>query len=113
MKIAISSTTQNIEDKIDETFGRCQYFIMAEIEDGQIKETKSIKNESNDQTSGAGVAMAQLMAEQKVEAVISGNIGPRALDVLKQFNIKAYLGSGTVKDAVQNLIDNKLEEIKQ
>lgn len=113
MKIAISSTTQNIDDKIDETFGRCPYFIIAEIDDDKIKKTKAIKNESTDKPSGVGISSAQLVAEQKVEAVITGNVGPRAFDVLNQFKIKIYAGKGTVKEVIQNFIDNKLEEIKK
>ncbi len=113
MKIAISSTTQNIDDKIDETFGRCPYFIIAEIEDGKIEKTEAIQNKSTDQTSGAGISSAQLVAEEKVEAIITGNVGPRAFDILSQFNIKIYAGSGVVREAVQNFINNKLEEIKK
>ena len=112
MKIAISSTTQNIDDKVHETFGRCPYFIIAEIKDGKIEKTQAIKNESIDQTSGAGISSAQLVAEQKAEVVITGNVGPRAFDVLNQFKIKMYVGKGIVKEVVQNFIDNKLKEIK-
>jgi predicted Fe-Mo cluster-binding NifX family protein len=113
MKIAISSKTQNIDDQIDETFGRCPYFIISEIEDNKIKATEAIKNESIDQTSGAGISSAQLVADKKVEAVITGNVGPRALDVLNQFKIKIYVSKGSIKEAIQNFIDNKLEEIKK
>ncbi|MFH1456555.1 MAG: NifB/NifX family molybdenum-iron cluster-binding protein [Patescibacteria group bacterium] len=112
MKIAISSTTQNIDDKIDETFGRCPYFIIAEIENGKIEKSEAIKNESIEQTSGAGISAAQLVVDKKVEAVITGNVGPRAFDVLNQFKIKVYTGKGVVKEAIQDCIDNKLEEIK-
>jgi len=113
MKIAISSTTQNIEDEIDKTFGRCQYFIIAEIENGKIIKTEAIKNENIEQVTGAGISSAQLIAEQKVEAVVTDNVGPRAFDVLKQFEIKIYEGKGAVKEAIQGFIDNKLKEIKK
>ena len=113
MKIAISSTTQNIDGKIDEVFGRCPYFIIAEIEDGKIGEVEAIKNESTDQASGAGISAAQLVAEKKASVVITGNIGPRALDVLNQFNILIYSGSGTVKKVLQDFIDKKLDKIEK
>ncbi|MCK5491214.1 MAG: NifB/NifX family molybdenum-iron cluster-binding protein [Candidatus Pacebacteria bacterium] len=113
MKIAISSTTQNIEDKIDETFGRCQYFIIAEVDNGKIIKTEAIKNENVDQATGAGISSVQLIAKQKVEAVVTGNVGPRAFDVLNQFEIKIYEGKGTVKEAIQDFIDNKLNLIKK
>ena len=113
MKIAISSTTQNIDGKIDEVFGRCPYFIIAEVKDDKIGEVEAVKNESTDQASGAGISAAQLVAEKKVDAVITVNVGPRALDVLSQFNILVYTGSGTVNQALQDFIDKKLNKIEK
>ena len=111
MKIAISSTNENIESDVSEIFGRCPYFIIAEIKNQKIENTETIKNENVEQTSGAGISTAKLMAEKNVEAVITGNVGPRALDVLKQFNIDIYSGEGIVKDILQDFIDKKLKKI--
>jgi len=111
MKIAISSTDKNIESNVSDVFGRCPYFIIAEIKDDKIEKIEAIKNESTDQNSGAGISTAQLMAEKDVNAVITGNVGPRALDVLNQFNIEIYSGQGTVKDVLQDFIDKKLKKI--
>ena len=112
MKIAVSSTTQKLDGQIDGVFGRCPYFIILELKDNKIVKSESLKNESTDQTSGAGVSAAQLIADKKVEAVITGNVGPRAFDVLNQFGIKIYAAQGSLQEAVQNFIDHKLEEIK-
>jgi len=111
MKIAISSVGKNIESKVSDIFGRCPYFIIAEIENKKIGKTEAIKNESTDQMSGAGIATAQLIAEKNVRAVITGNVGPRALDVLKQFKIEIYSGEGIVKDVLQAFIEGKLKKI--
>src|SRR3989338_1821156 len=111
MKVAISSTDKNIESNVSEVFGRCPYFIIAEInKEGKIEKTEVIKNESADQAGGVGLAAAQLMAEKDIEAVITGNAGPRALDVLRQFNISVYSGKGTVKDVLQEFVDGKLKK---
>ncbi len=113
MKIAISSKTKDINDKIDETFGRCPYFIIAEIKDKKIEKIEVMENKNINQTTGAGVSTAQLVTEKEVKAVITGNVGPRALDVLNQFNIKIYIGKGTIKEAIDSFINNELEEIKK
>jgi len=113
MKIAISSTGQKINDKIDDVFARCPYFIIVEIKDDKIEKTESLKNESVEQIGGAGISTAKLMAEKGVEAVVAGNVGPRASEVLAQFNIKVYQASGTVEQAIQDFIDNKFEEVKK
>ena len=128
MKIAVSSTGKNIKDNVSDVFARCPYFIMAEIsargsasasrqgpvsfgKDQKIEKIETIKNESINQMSGAGISAAQLMAEKNVNAVITGNVGPRALDVLKQFNIEIYAGEGVIKEAIQDFIDGKLKKI--
>lgn len=111
MKIAVSSTDKNIESNVSDVFGRCPYFIIAEIKDQKIEKTEAIENENIDQMSGVGISAAQLMAEKDVNAVITGNVGPRALDVLKQFNIEIYFGEGVVKNVLQEFIDGKLKKI--
>ena len=113
MKIAISSTGEKLTDNVSEVFARCPYFIIAEIKNRKIEKTEIIKNESTDQMSGAGISAAQLIAEKNVNAVITGNVGPRALDVLRQFNIKIYSGSGAVKEVLQEFIDGKLKKIER
>jgi len=47
-----------------------------------------------------------------VDAVVAGNIGPRASDVLRQFKIEVYNGNGVVKEVLQKFIDGKLEKIQ-
>jgi len=111
MKIAVSSTDKNIKSNVSDVFGRCPYFIVAEIKNDKIEKTEAIKNESTEQMSGAGISTAQLMAEKNVNVVITVNIGPRALDVLDQFNIEIYSGQGVVKDVLQEFIDKKLKKI--
>ncbi|TRZ77884.1 dinitrogenase iron-molybdenum cofactor biosynthesis protein [bacterium] len=111
MKVVISSMGEKLESKTSDVFGRCPYFIIAEIKDGKIEKTESVKNESMDQTTGAGVSAAQLVVEKGANAAITENVGPRAKDVLKQFNVKIYSGEGIVENVLQKFIDGKLEKI--
>lgn len=110
MKIAVSSIGKNLTDNISEVFARCPYFIIAEIENREIKRFEAIKNESENQMGGAGISAAQLMAEKGINAVITKNVGPRALDVLNQFNIGIYYGDGMIEKVLQQFIDGKLEK---
>jgi len=110
IKVAVSAKGKNVESEVSDVFGRSPHFIIAEIEDGEIKKSETVENKSTDQMSGAGVSTAQLMAEKNVNAVITGNVGPRALDVLNQFNIGIYYGDGTIKKVLQEFIDGKLKK---
>ena len=111
MKIAISAEDKNINSNVSDIFGRCPYFIIAEINDKKVEKTEVIKNESLNEASGAGVLTARLMAEKNVQALIAKNIGPRALDVLKQFKIEIYFGQGIINEVIQKFIDEKLKKI--
>jgi predicted Fe-Mo cluster-binding NifX family protein len=111
MKIALSSMGKDIESDVSDIFARCPYFVIADIKDQKINEIEVVKNEGANQMGGAGISMAQLMAEKDVKAVITGNVGPRAFEVLKQFNIEIYRGEGKVKEAIGEFVEGKLEKL--
>jgi len=110
MKIAISSTGKNLTDNISELFARCPYFVIAEIENGKIQETEVIENKIASQLGQAGISAAQQMAEKDVKAVITKNVGPRALDVLNQFKIDIYAAEGTIEKVLQDFIAGNLKK---
>jgi len=108
MKIAISSTGPDPDDQIDLRFGRCQYFVL--IDDAE-ENFEFLDNEAAALSGGAGLKAAQLIADAGVKAVITGNIGPNAINVLKVAGIKAYhCGPGTVRKAFQKYQDGSLQE---
>lgn len=110
MKIAITSTGNEIFSDVSELFGRCPYFIVAEIEDGKIIGTEILKNESDEQSSGAGISAAKFLVENNVNIVIGKTIGPRAIDVLRQFKVEVYNGEGKINEVIQEFIDKKLKK---
>lgn len=112
MKVAISSNDKTIESNVSDIFGRCLCFIIAEVDDDKIGKIQVIENKNTDQISGAGISTAKLLVENDVEAVITGQVGPRAMEVLKQFNIEVYTGSGIIKDVLQEFIEGKLKKIQ-
>lgn len=61
---------------------------------------------------GAGNLAAQFMVDHKVEALISGKLGPVAFHILKNAGIKVYkITSGNVENNLKRFIEDKLEEI--
>ena len=83
-----------------EFFGRSPFFI---IKDGD--EVKFIEN--NPSQNNAGVNAAKVMSENNVDVVVSGNFGPKAEDILKQFNIKMMKFEGKIKDVVKKSEEEK------
>ena len=113
MKIAISCTEDKIESLIDQRFGRCKYFLIVDVEDNEVKDVKAVENQGAIQGHGAGIKAAQQIGEEKVESVITGNLGPNATDVLGQLDIKAYSASGPANEAVDKFIKGELDEITE
>ncbi len=99
MKIAISSTGENLDSNIDSRFGRCAYFI---IVDTDTMNYECYPNEGSGFSSGAGTSAAQFIASKGVEYVITGNCGPKAMQVLNSAGVKLILGqSGSIREAVE------------
>ena len=113
MKIAISSEGNKIEDMIDQRFGRCKYFLIVDIEDKKIKNVEVKENQGAVQGHGAGISAAQQLGDLKVDVVITGNLGPNAIQVLEQLEIKTYQASGIAKEALEKFTENKLNTITQ
>lgn len=113
MKVAISSNGKGLDSTIDFRFGRCAYFIIVDIDKKKKKfdMVKAIANPNVAVGGGAGVSAAQLIANEGAEAVITGNIGPRAHDVFQQLKIEAYKAEGTVERAIELFMADKLEAI--
>jgi len=112
MRIAISSTGKGLDSMLSPVFGRCAFFVIVDIKNNEIKINKTIENKAVMQAGGAGIMAAQTVANEKVNAVISNSVGPRAFDVLNQLSIEVYQAHGnTVKEAVDLFIQDKLQKI--
>ncbi|MCD6185108.1 MAG: NifB/NifX family molybdenum-iron cluster-binding protein [Deltaproteobacteria bacterium] len=102
MKVAVSSTGDNLDSQVDSRFGRSAYFLIVETD---TMNYETIKNENTGLSSGAGIQTASLVASQGITAVLTGNCGPKAAQVLTQGGIEIIPGqSGSVRAVVENYI---------
>jgi len=98
MRIAISATGPTLEAEVDPRFGRCQYFIIA---DPETKEFEAVENSSAMASGGAGISAGQAIASKGVAAVLTGNCGPNAYQVLSAAGIQVITGvSGKVREVI-------------
>ncbi len=104
--ICLSSEGDNLSSEIDQRFGRCAYFLVIKIENNQIASFKAIKNTGIAQASGAGINAAEQVGNLNINTLITGNIGPKANEVLSQLNIEIIKSSGKIKTAVEKYIKN-------
>lgn len=99
MKIAVTSSGPTLDDMVEQRFGRCPYFL---IIDPDTLEYKPIQNPNVSLGGGAGPQSAQLMANEGVSAVLTGNCGPNAFQTFGAAGIKVITGvGGPVRQAVE------------
>lgn len=109
MKVCISSSGNSLDSKLDPRFGRAAYFVIADI---NTMEYEIIENSAATAGGGAGITSGQLMVDKGVAAVVTGNVGPNAMNVLKAADIEIYRGLDiTVKENIEKIKKGLLEKI--
>ena len=97
---------RDLEATVDERFGRCSYFLIVETDDMSYE---AIDNVNADLSTSAGIQSASYAASTGAEAVITGNCGPKAMQVFAETNMRIILGQqGTIKDVLQKFKDGTL-----
>ena len=106
MKIAIPVDEKTLESNVCVSFGRTPYFLIYDVE---TKESIFIDNSAAASTGGAGIKAAQIIVDNKVNALLTPRLGENAADVLKPAEIKIYkTTTGSAKDNIDAFIAGKL-----
>ena len=85
MKVAITSSGNTLDSKLDQRFGRCSFFI---IYDSETKGMEFIPNPNKDAQEGAGPASVQLVASRNVSKIISGEFGIKIKSLIDSLKIQ-------------------------
>ncbi len=76
MLIAIATDAENVSPH----FGRCQTYTLVEIVDGNVKEKNIVGNPGH-----SPGAIPQFLNEKGAKRIVCGGMGPRAMELFKQF----------------------------
>ncbi len=110
MKIAVTSKGQTLNDALEPSFGRCSGFVVYD----STSRTSSFLDNSKQQAlpQGAGIQAAQMLSAEGVDVLITGQIGPNAMQVLGQTQIQIYSSSAaTVQEAIESWQRNELNPL--
>ena len=108
MKIAVTSNGSDLDAQASPVFGRCPWYLFVDTETMGVE---AVENPALEAASGAGIQAAQFVVEQGAEALVTGNVGPNAFDVLRSADVPVYLlESGTVREAVEAYKEGLLSE---
>jgi predicted Fe-Mo cluster-binding NifX family protein len=112
MKVAITAGGENLNSPVDRVFGRARWFVIADQDGANLKVLENSQNVNAAQ--GAGIQAAQQIADQSVDAVLTGNVGPNAFRALEAASIKVFqFGSDilTISDALAAWKEGRLQEV--
>lgn len=99
MRIVVSAQGDTLESPTSPVFGRCPTYVFV---DSETMSFEAAPNPAMSQGGGAGIQAAQFVVERGAQAVLTGNLGPNAYDVLAAAGIPRYLvPEGTVRQAVE------------
>ncbi len=85
-------------------FGRCQTYTLVETVGGNVKDKNIVNNPGH-----SPGAIPQFLNEKGVKRIVCGGIGPRAMELFKQYNIGMQIGiEGEIEDVIQMLSQGTL-----
>jgi len=100
MKIAFSTSGNDLSAPLDTRFGRAPKFLIFDTDTESVALVDNTQNLNAAQ--GAGVQSAQNVSASGAEVLVSGHCGPKAFAVLDAADIKVYTSdAATIADALK------------
>lgn len=109
MKIAITTSGNDLAAPLDSRFGRAPKFLVYDLDANTFD---IVDNEQNlNAAQGAGIQSAQNIARLGVQTLVTGHCGPKAFRVLQAAGIKIFnTSAATVNEALDQYKAGKLSE---
>ena len=117
IKVAIPlSIKKGLDSRIMEHFGRANYFLFAKL-DRESKRIKGFYVKANPfklERVKAGLSTAKFLTKEKVDVLITKEIGEISFHTLRDNLIEIYKAEGkTARDAIKNFLEGKLSRIEE
>ncbi len=109
MKIALTTSGNDLSAPLDSRFGRAPKFLIYDLEANTFE---IVDNEQNlNAAQGAGIQSAQNIARLGAKAIVTGHCGPKAFKVLKAAGIIIYnTSASTITEALNLYREGKLSD---
>jgi predicted Fe-Mo cluster-binding NifX family protein len=110
MKIAISSMGPNLKALAEPHFEYSRYFVVV---DSETMNCEIFDNMSSMIAENAGISAAQFLINKRVDAVITGTIGPDETEFLGTAGMQIFLCEKcTVNEALNSFKDKRLKKME-
>ncbi len=109
MKIAFTTSGNDLNGPLDTRFGRAPKFLIYDLEAETIQVLDNLQNLNAAQ--GAGIQSAETVVRSGAECLVTGHCGPKAFRVLTAAKIKVYnTEASTVAEGLELYRQGKLTE---
>lgn len=109
MRVAIAADdNKGLDGMVSHHFGRCPYFLLVDIENGEIVGEKAV---DNPYYAGHQPGMVPAFIQsQEADVMISGGMGQRAIVFFEEFGIATATGaSGTARETLERYLAGDLQ----
>jgi len=111
MKLAMPIEGKDSMKNVSPSFGRAPYFL---IYDTDTKEEKYLENSAATTQGGAGVKAAQIVADSKVDVLLTPRCGKNAAEVFEDSGIKLYkTREGSAKKNIEDFTEDRLSPLEE
>lgn len=114
-KIAIPvDDKQGLRSEISDHFGRANYFALVSIDEKEIEDVELKENEFKEKKVRAGLAVSHFIAGEKIDILVTKQIGEISFHVLRDHLVDVYKAEGQrVQEIVDSFVDDKLERLDE
>jgi predicted Fe-Mo cluster-binding NifX family protein len=109
MRIAVSADEERgLKSVVSHHFGRCPYYVLADLEKGEVKDVRTVANPFFHQHQPGQVP--QFIHSHGAEVIITGGMGRRAIAFFQQYGVEPVTGAfGTVGQVLEQYLDGGLK----
>ncbi len=105
---------KGLKSKVSNHFGRARKFLFAEIDKGKIKNYYLKENRYKEKEKRAGLNVALFVVEEKIDSVITQEMGPISFHALRDNIVEIYETKGdTAEEAIANFSRGKKKLLKE
>jgi predicted Fe-Mo cluster-binding NifX family protein len=99
-----------LEGQISDHFGRCPYYTLVDIKDGEVVRSRVVA--APDLNAHSPGMMPLLIRELRADIIISGGMGSKAIDLFTELSIEVVTGAtGKVSDNLEAYLRGDLKGI--
>jgi predicted Fe-Mo cluster-binding NifX family protein len=101
MKIAITSTGNSLESKLDQRLGRCSFFTIFDTDTNSVE---FLPNPNKEAQEDAGLSSVRILASLGVKKIISGEFGLKIKGLIDRMKIQMIVLKQPEK-SIKEIID--------